>query len=330
MEIVISDEMGTLAVSDNDSEGYGVFMASFGYDYRIKLKNTSLGFYFYFRNLKVIVEDFTLVLKECESPSYFSFENGYFTVLIQGKKFYINDKDEILSPKLICFENPNIEILEPNHNKDIIIFNNDGTITKNASNREYNIMKKLNIPNVVCLKRYYLYCEINMPIIQGVNLYNYISKFINMHSQIRITLYTCTTVGIDLISSNIVFKLCLSLIDFYERIQIFNSEGKYHNDLHMLNCIYNEETNKIEMIDYEFVSFDSPNSNYYDENRNNLSDLDLIEINIKYFLLCGCLSYDFYSLLKNNNLISNDDYDISMFTNENFMEKLKILITFKN
>lgn len=345
MNIFISQSIGFLAVSYGDISGeYFVFTSLHKHNHKLSIHISEMGLSFHFNELNInVVRDnstFKLLLSNGE-PSYFTFDNGLFTILIDGIKFFICSTNRSLEAILLPSHETDDNIEELKFTSRNVIYNENGTVSKIIHKKEWLIMKSLDIQDIsienisenekTIIHREYPYLskefyKLTMPRIKGVNLYSYLNKFINPNSQLRIAIYSGTTIGIDRIDIDIVIKLCKSLINFYERIKIFNSEGKFHNDLHMSNCIYDEYSNEIKMIDYEFLTFVVPKSDYFDKYCTKLFDLNVIVMNIKFILLCGSLNYDFYTMLKQHGLISGNIYDIDMLVGVDFTKKLKAIL----
>ena len=93
----------------------------------------------------------------------------------------------------------------------------------------------------------------------------------------------------------------------------------------MKNIIYNDENITADFIDLERLTEGKPRYYFTDKDDNALSDTDILCLTIKYFLLSGCLDFDFYSSLLNHNVISGTEYCITMFVenNDEFISNLQ-------
>lgn len=343
--------------TDRNNIGFSLFALNCEFSQNIEIKIRDGKFYLSYNNMNVIAnKNNELILTTTLDPLYFIIINGVFVTEMNGQHMYIAEKSDKLYPLLCNFENFIIHTFNKKvHKKDDTIVNSKtsciikhGThhVCKISSrdlisveyrnsleldNLEYRI-EEINSEEKKQLMIDYLHpryvrdmVKLIMPIIEGESIYNYILPYV-YRSSLIVQLYSGSNIYINEIPKNIVIKVCLSLIALYEEIIILNNKRIFHNDLHMSNIIYNENTNLSSLIDFQTLTKDSPSTCYRDINGYELYDLDVMKINIKYILLCGCINSEFYEEIKNFGMIEGDKFDISMFSKgENFTNNLKTI-----
>ena len=90
-------------------------------------------------------------------------------------------------------------------------------------------------------------------------------------------------------------KLILLFIELIFKIQNFNENGFYHNDLHMNNILYNSE--KLMIIDFGNAEYNENNLNKRDKFFMNQNLSEIIKLGIsKFNLNNGLLNLDYYDL----------------------------------
>jgi hypothetical protein len=168
--------------------------------------------------------------------------------------------------------------------------------------------------------------EIVMPYIKGETLHNIIqSRETGMEPKLKINdIFYNSLYPIVSIDLNDIIKLIKCLCKLYYQIDKLNNTYKiYHNDLHMRNIIYDEENNKITVIDFDRLSIGAEK-----KLEGRMGDIESILSHIQIFLLCGCIKNEYFTeLLIDNNIITHFDINTEIFIDGlDFIKRLESLL----
>lgn len=312
------------------------------------------GFSLHFMDWVVVMHPTSLILvlvpDQTVELCYFQLTgNGWLTTTMDGQKYILLGTTRRLEPQMmhtnhaswLCSERACADIMNGS-SSSVVMHADRGVVTKKVTYSEFVNMQMLNVPgiSVESIPSNSVYFMLTMPALPGVHVYYFLQTevFPRTHSQLVLEVYTESLLEIHAIPQPILWQLCRAFLDLFDRVHRMNTvDGIFHNDLHMGNCIYDKTTNRLEMIDYEFVTFDhNPCSAFFSATKVNLLDTDLIRCNIQYLLLCGCVGDDsVYRQLNEHGLFFTEDvhlleqtaFGLDLFTQLEFVDKCKAMMS---
>lgn len=95
--------------------------------------------------------------------------------------------------------------------------------------------------------------QLIMPKIEGQELSSFLDTFVNEENRIN-THDENYQKELPLMDLETFDNLIRSLIELYHFVVKLNEDGLYHNDISTVNVIYNKDTNKLTLIDFEHLS----------------------------------------------------------------------------